>query len=367
MVTHASLIFILILFPLLVESTNAISESKKCSASPLTFFFEEYLQIHPYALINLHKHNRPWNNTVPTPVFGDRDDYDITGFIAAGGFAKVFKVIHQPSKQTLALKIFVFVPEATIFKEIQILKDLENAPNALPLKDVIKDRSGMIGLVFDLFPQTDYKPLFYETTEYQIRYFFYETLRTLEYAHSRGIMHRDIKPQNVLMDMKSNQVKIIDWGHGAYYFPGKEYDVKVASMPYKGPELLLNYKMHDYSLDIWSTGCLFGALLFRKMPFFRGEDLTSQLNAIAKILGTTKLKQYADKYKEFMDVSILEKIGQYPEIPFERFTNKDNKHLLNSQAIDLLKKMLVYDHAKRITAREALKHPYFTEFNKPNL
>jgi len=76
-----------------------------------------------------------------------------------------------------------------------------------------------------------------------------------------GIMHRDIKPQNVIYDRKNAEVRIIDWGLADYYLPNKEYNVRVASRYYKGPELLLNNKLYDYSLDIWSLGCLFASLV----------------------------------------------------------------------------------------------------------
>jgi len=349
--------FLLIISTLFLLSTASPS---KCPSSPLYILLEQYIQDHPYKFVNLHRPSYASDKTNYRPGWGIRDDYDITGLLANGGFAKVFKGYHDPTDKDVALKIYVHSPIDSIYREIQILNELADAPNFLSLKDTLKDKSGMIGTVFDIFKMTDYQHLFYKTTEPQIRYFFYQTLRTLEYAHSRGIMHRDIKPQNVMMNTDLLQMKLIDWGHAAYYFPGKEYDVKVASMPYKGPELLLNYTLHDYSTDIWSTGCLFGALLFRRMPFFRGKDYASQLDAIAKVLGTTKLRQYADKYKKFMDLSILKKVGNYPSIKLKTLINSNNTHLVTNSAIDLLEQMLVYDHAKRITAKEALQHPYFT-------
>jgi len=77
-------------------------------------------------------------------------------------------------------------------------------------------------------------------------------------------MHRDIKPANVLIDHKQRQLKLIDWGLAEFYFPHKEYPVRVATRFYKGPELLCDIRDYDYSLDIWGVGCMLAAFLFRK-------------------------------------------------------------------------------------------------------
>ena len=75
-------------------------------------------------------------------------------------------------------------------------------------------------------------------------------------------MHRDVKPMNIIVDKESKTLRLLDWGLSEYYLPGKEYNVRVASRPFKGPELLIGYQKYDYSLDIWSTGCIFAAMVF---------------------------------------------------------------------------------------------------------
>ena len=91
-------------------------------------------------------------------------------------------------------------------------------------------------------------------TDFDIRYYIYEILRGLDYCHSLGIMHRDIKPHNIMIDHEQRQLRIIDWGLAEYYIPDKEYNVRVASRYYKGPELLVDDTLYNYSLDIWSLG-----------------------------------------------------------------------------------------------------------------
>lgn len=98
-------------------------------------------------------------------------------------------------------------------------------------------------------------------TDEEIRVYIMKVLEGLNYCHSMGIMHRDIKPQNVLIDQIKRELKIVDWGLADYYLPNKEYNVRVASRYYKGPELLVNNKFYDYSLDIWSLGCMFAGMV----------------------------------------------------------------------------------------------------------
>jgi len=99
-------------------------------------------------------------------------------------------------------------------------------------------------------------------------------------------MHRDVKPHNVMIDHEKRQLRLIDWGLAEFYHPGTEYNVRVASRYFKGPELLVDFQEYDYSLDMWSLGCMFASMIFRKEPFFHGHDNADQLVKITKVLGT---------------------------------------------------------------------------------
>lgn len=78
-----------------------------------------------------------------------------------------------------------------------------------------------------------------------------------------GIIHRDVKPRNIMVNPAKRQLRLIDWGLAEFYHPNFEYNVRVATRNYKGPELLVDYRYYDYSLDMWSVGCcLAGMVLF---------------------------------------------------------------------------------------------------------
>ncbi len=85
--------------------------------------------------------------------------------------------------------------------------------------------------------------------------------KALEYSHANGIMHRDVKPHNILIDHEKKILKLIDWGLAEFYHPGVEYNVRVASRYFKGPELLVDLRDYDYSLDIWSLGCILASIV----------------------------------------------------------------------------------------------------------
>lgn len=199
----------------------------------------------------------------------------------------------------------------------------------------------------------------YELTDIDIKVYMYQVFVALDYCHSRGIMHRDVKPMNIIVDQKTKLLKLIDWGLSEFYLETKEYNTRVSSRPYKGPELLVNHQKYDFSMDIWSVGCMFAAFIFRIKHFFLGRDNEDQLAKIITVLGYKDFSNYVKLYN--IDIGRLDVyyLKKKTKKQFKDYINNENSHLCSPEALDLLNKMLIYDHGKRITAREALKHPYF--------
>ncbi|CAG5958422.1 unnamed protein product [Menidia menidia] len=183
--------------------------------------------------------------------------------------------------------------------------------------------------------------------------------------------------------VKDPVLRLIDWGLAEFYHPSQEYNVRVASRYFKGPELLVDYQMYDYSLDMWSLGCMLASMIFQKEPFFHGQDNYDQepffhgqdnydqvcgpqpggagggLVRIAKVLGTDELFGYLRKYHIELDPRFKDLLGQQSRKRWEQFIQTENQHLVGPEALDLLDQLLRYDHQQRLTAAEALQHPYF--------
>ena len=109
-------------------------------------------------------------------------------------------------------------------------------------------------------------------------------------------MHRDIKPLNLVVNHEAKDLVVIDWGLAEFYHPTKDYNVRVASRYYKGPELLCDDRWYHYSLDIWSLGCTLAGMIFRIQTFFKGDDNFDQLIRIMNVLGDEELHEYVHKY-----------------------------------------------------------------------
>ena len=172
-------------------------------------------------------------------------------------------------------------------------------------------------------------------------------------------MHRDVKPHNVMIDHEKRQLRLIDWGLAEFYHQGTEYNVRVASRYFKGPELLVDFQEYDYSLDMWSLGAMFASMIFRKEPFFHGNSNSDQLVKIAKVLGTEDLFDYLDKYEIELDTQYDDILGRFQKKNWNSFVNAENQRFVSNEAIDFLDKLLRYDHQERLTAKEAMAHPYF--------
>jgi serine/threonine protein kinase len=145
-------------------------------------------------------------------------------------------------------------------------------------------------LVFEYVNAIEYKTLLEILKPIDVKYYIYQILKGLHYCHSKGIMHRDIKPQNVVIDHEHKKLRIIDWGLGEFYLPEKDYNVRVSSRYFKGPELLVSYEYYHYSLDIWSLGVMMAGMVqtvstvrfFRNNPFSRAPTTTINLNKSQK-------------------------------------------------------------------------------------
>ncbi|KAL6587681.1 Homeobox protein HD-6 [Orobanche minor] len=326
-----------------------------------------------YADVNVLRPREYWDYENLTVQWGDQDEYDVVRKVGRGKYSEVFEGINVNSNERCIIKILKPVKKKKIKREIKILQNLYGGPNIVKLLDIVRDQhSKTPSLIFEFVNSTDFKVLYPTLTDYDIRYYMFELLKALDYCHSQGIMHRDIKPHNVMIDHELRKLRLIDWGLAEFYHPGEEYNVRVASsvimaekaLPryFKGPELLVDLQDYDYSLDMWSLGCMFVGMIFRKEPFFYEHDNQDQLVKIAKVLGTGELNAYLHKYRLELDPKLETLVGRHSRKPWSKFIRADNQHLVSSeQAIDFLDKLLRYDHQDRLTAREAMGHPFFLQ------
>ncbi|KAI8465873.1 MAG: kinase-like domain-containing protein [Monoraphidium minutum] len=300
-----------------------------------------------------------WNDACPIE-WGAMEKYEVLQQLGKGKYGEVFEGIDVDAAARCVVKIMRPVKEQRLKREIKILRHVCRGPNIIEIRDLVRDPDTKTPcFVFELVEAVPLRELQGMVADVDVRSYMLQLLQALDYTHSKGIMHRDVKPANVLIDHSKRQLKLIDWGLADFYFPGKEYPVRVATRFYKGPELLLDIRDYDYSLDIWGVGCMLAAFLFKRQVFFRGEDEFDQLVRIAKVLGSDELFRYADKYGVDVDPKLVQAVGYRPRQPWRKFINDDNRHLVTPEALDLLGRLLTYDHQERPTAAEAMAHPYF--------
>ncbi|KAG8816077.1 Mitogen-activated protein kinase, partial [Serendipita sp. 400] len=201
--------------------------------------------------------------------------------------------------------------------------------------------------------------------------FMYQTLCGLKYIHSANVLHRDLKPGNILLNADC-ELKICDFGLARGYTPPGQNSAPaskaagsagfmteyVATRWYRAPEIMLSFANYSTSIDIWSVGCILAECLGGK-PIFRGRDYVDQLSQILNCLGTPKedaLRRVGSPRAQ----DYIRSLPIKPRIPFQQLYPQ-----ANPQAIDFLSRMLCFDPQQRISCEEALKHQYLSVWHDP--
>ncbi|KNC53798.1 CMGC/CK2 protein kinase [Thecamonas trahens ATCC 50062] len=296
--------------------------------------------------------------------------------LGEGSYGQVYLAQHRPSKSLCVVKTIRREKEDTLKlkKEIKMLLLLAGHPAIVQLLDMVEHpRRKLKMLVFEYVAYADPRELMLHMNLDQLRYFMYHALLGINYAHSQGIIHRDVKEANVLFDPVEWKVRLIDWGFGTFYFPHVKHSRWPGTRYYKSPDLFLHYRYYDYSVDMWAFACMMGAAVFRRLPMFRckTDHNSAQLIAIGMLLGSDDYAAYLDAYDfplggkfdaQFMAASVPRK-----RVKWRRLVNESNIDVAHPDALDLLDRLLVWDHEVRLTAYEALAHRFFDPVRRPDL
>ncbi|PPD92212.1 hypothetical protein GOBAR_DD10837 [Gossypium barbadense] len=288
------------------------------------------------------------------------DSFEKLEKIGQGTYSTVFRARDLESGKIVALKkvrFDNFEPESVRFmaREILILRRLDH-PNVIKLEGIITSRmSCSIFLVFE-YMEHDITGLLscpdIKFSESQIKCYMKQLLSGLDHCHSRGIMHRDIKGSNLLVN-NEGILKIADFGLANFYSSGKRQPLtsRVVTLWYRPPELLLGSTDYTAAVDLWSVGCVFAELLLGK-PILQGRTEVEQLHKIFKLCGSPP-----DDYwkKSRLPHATLFK----PQQPYNSCLQETFK-ILPATAVNLVETLLSVEPNKRGTASSALALEYFT-------
>ncbi|XP_065028821.1 cell division control protein 2 homolog A-like isoform X2 [Musa acuminata AAA Group] len=270
------------------------------------------------------------------------DQYEKVEKIGEGTYGVVYKARDRLTNETIALKKIRLEQEdegvpSTAIREISLLKEMQHS-NIVRLQDVVHSEK-RIYLVFeyldlDLKKHMDSCPELAKDPRL-IKTYLFQILRGIAYCHSHRVLHRDLKPQNLLIDRRTNALKLADFGLArAFGIPVRTFTHEVVTLWYRAPEILLGSRNYSTPVDVWSVGCIF-AEMANQRPLFPGDSEIDELFKIFRILGTP-------------NEEIWPGVTSLPD-----FKSAFPKWLP--------KKMLHLDPSKRITARQALDHDYFKD------
>eukprot|EP00744_Colponema_vietnamica_P003082 GILI01004766.1.p1 GENE.GILI01004766.1~~GILI01004766.1.p1 ORF type:complete len:314 (-),score=90.79 GILI01004766.1:85-975(-) len=289
------------------------------------------------------------------------DRYQKLEKIGEGTYGVVYKAKDRTTGEIFALKKIRLEAEdegipSTAIREISLLKELQHI-NIVRLHDVVHTERKLT-LVFEYLDQ-DLKKLLDvceggldpQTT----KSFLFQLLRGIAFCHQHRVLHRDLKPQNLLIN-REGMLKLADFGLArAFGIPVRSYTHEVVTLWYRAPDVLMGSRKYSTPVDIWSVGCIFAEMVNGR-PLFPGTSEQDQLVKIFRILGTP----LEEKWPAMVELPEYKK-------DFPRFEGQPLASVvpnLDPLGVDLLQSMLQFDPNQRITAKQALQHPYFSDLSE---
>ena len=285
--------------------------------------------------------------------------FDVIGIVGEGAYGIVYKCRNKETKEYVAIKKFKEsedeIVKKTMRRELKVLQVLKN-DNIVEFKQAFKQK-GNLYLVFEFIDKNLLELLEQSPTGLSpqlIKNLIFQLCKAVKYLHDQNIIHRDVKPENLLIDNKMN-LKLCDFGFARKILNNKNENLTdyVATRWYRSPELLITGGIYGPEVDYWAIGCIMGELADGK-PIFPGENEIDQIHCIQKVLGNLPDDQIETFYSNpiYAGKNLLN--VEKPETLERRYMG-----ILPKIAISFMKGLLELDPKKRLCGEKVFQHPYF--------